>query len=340
VSDLFAKELLVAEEGWARRREDFKPAFVRVDAVALHVGLDRKPRSWIRDARMDHDMGLQLVNVTGDSGPMLMLAVKDAAEGYDLLRALGFAASQQSMSFVAHAPPAVGSVLFFPIVVLLIIRQHLPHHQLSFFGLLAIVIAFSVTTRVRVEVGTDGVAHSWFGRKHFIPMSRIRDVEQRLERRRSLVLVHLRDGSKKAFAFDKDVAGTVVERVREAMALFASRNVTNVAPLLLRSGRALPEWIAELRALGVGANATLRTAPIRPEQLWGVVESPATDSEARAGAAVALATAGDVDRSRLRVVAATAADDKLRRALDAACGSDDEALEEALRNVCAGEGRE
>jgi hypothetical protein len=62
------------------------------------------------------------------------------------------------------------------------------------------------------------------------------------------------------------------------------------------------------------------------EMLWEVVEDPAVDSTARAGAAMMLRrTLDDGGRARLRVAAGACASPRLRVALDAVADGGDEA---------------
>src|SRR5262249_28088019 len=103
---------------------------------------------------------------------------------------------------------------------------------------------------------------------------------------------------------------------------------------LARAGRSPNEWVRDLRALADGATATHRTAPLREDALWEIVEDPAASLEARAAAAVALVSIGGGDaRARLRV-AATTANARLRVALETVAGATtDDELEHALAGV-------
>ncbi len=75
------------------------------------------------------------------------------------------------------------------------------------------------------------------------------------------------------------------------------------------------------RALGSGAHATHRVAPIAVDRLWRIVESPATQPTIRAAAAVALGLRLDPrDRDRLRAAASATTAPRLRAALEAAAG--------------------
>jgi len=137
-------------------------------------------------------------------------------------------------------------------------------------------------------------------------------------------------------SWDEDRALAVVDRIREALETCRRGPVDPSASLLGRRGRDVRGWMDDLRAIGSGANATLRIAPVQPEVLWRVLESPGAAVEERAAAAVALARALDDDgRTRLRIAAAAVAETNLRIVLDAAATEDEGALEEALGEASA-----
>src|SRR5258708_1765394 len=118
----------------------------------------------------------------------------------------------------------------------------------------------------------------------------------------------------------------IVERVREAMETFQRGDATADASLLRRGARDVEGWVRQLRSIGAGANAALRTAPIEPDRLWRVVEDPSAEASARAGAAVALG--GELDargKRRLRAAAKATASPKVRIAIQAAAEAEDEA---------------
>jgi hypothetical protein len=134
--------------------------------------------------------------------------------------------------------------------------------------------------------------------------------------------------------WNDDRNSALMERIVEAMEIHARGNVDAAAAVLGRRARDVHAWIQELRAIGVGANADLRTAPVNPEHLWRIVESHGAEPEDRAAAAVALG--GQLDESgkqRLRVAVDAVADERLRIAVDAALREDDAALEIALGEV-------
>jgi hypothetical protein len=122
-------------------------------------------------------------------------------------------------------------------------------------------------------------------------------------------------------------------RIRAGIAALEGGRTEDVSSLVARGGRPLDEWMRALTALsseGGGYRATALPA----ERLWRVVEDPAADPTARAGAAAALrATLDDEGRTRLRVIAESSVHPRVRVALDAVAASSsdhDERLEEAL----------
>lgn len=109
-----------------------------------------------------------------------------------------------------------------------------------------------------------------------------------------------------------------------------------------RAEVALPErgdesakaWLDRLRAVGAGASAGPREAPIPAERLWRIVEDPRAEPRARAGAAAALSYGIDEGgRSRLRIAAAETASPDLRGVLESAAAEDEAELVRALDRV-------
>jgi hypothetical protein len=97
-----------------------------------------------------------------------------------------------------------------------------------------------------------------------------------------------------------------------------------------------------LRAIGTGANADHRTAPISRDQLWQIVEHAGSRPSARAGAAIALAEGlDDAGRVRLQKAAGATASPKIRVAIEkAATSPSDEELREALAELEQEEARD
>jgi len=123
----------------------------------------------------------------------------------------------------------------------------------------------------------------------------------------------------------------VLRRMKQAREAFASKTAVADASILSRGDRSVGDWVAHLRALGLGAGATHRTAPVVPERLWRVLEDPRTLPSARAAAAVALGPTLDAEaRARLRATAAVTTAPKLRIALGTAADTEEAAELEAI----------
>jgi hypothetical protein len=132
-----------------------------------------------------------------------------------------------------------------------------------------------------------------------------------------------------------DKVALIEERIREAREAVRVGDVAVDAAMLQRGERDVKDWIADLRSIGTGANATLRTAPVPRERLIRIALDPTQAALARAAAAVALGAELDEEtQSRLRTAAEATAAPKLRVAIEkAATGAEDGDIEEALRDV-------
>jgi hypothetical protein len=331
---------------------------VRIDPDVLRVGDKAIARASIRDARLiPASTGGLFVRVSRRGLP-LDLDVMDRAEGRRFLRALGFDASQTVarfwgaswlMSFAGKRSGLlllVFPLLFFALGFLLESSPVLWAGGMKvLFALFLATIAAS-TTPTRIHVGADGVLIRWLGLRRFLPLGEIRTVEQSSsgwgKQRQVGARFSMKDGSEVWVPIGRaswrdEYTASLIERVHEAMETHSHGSVEAAAALLVRRDRDVHTWIQELRAIGTGANADLRTAPVNPEHLWRVVESHTAQPEARAAAAVALGPRlDDEGRQRLRVAIDAVADERLRVAIDAAAKSDaeeDAALEEALGEV-------
>jgi len=139
-------------------------------------------------------------------------------------------------------------------------------------------------------------------------------------------------------AMADDTAAMLRQRINDVVALAQSnKEVAQEALLLNRGELGLRDWIARLKAVGVGATATLRTAAVMPEHLWRIASDPGQPATARAAAAVALSpTLDDDGRVRLADIAKTTAEPRLRVALErAANDAPDEDIEQALGELVA-----
>jgi len=327
---------------------------VRAHADAIFVDDLRVARDDIREAFViPKGGGFPLVRIDrGLRRLPLDLVVRDIDEGRQILRALGLDASQsvakvQTASYlVSKRGPLIASVLAlgaFALAIFPRLAHSVPLAQpfgavamaLSLLALLALI-----AKRTDVSIGADGILIHWLWVRRFVrceDILTVSDYEETMGRSRNVgVCLQLKSGEEirlpvGARNFSEDRCAALVERIRETMAAQRSGQGAAAGAMLGRQGRAMSEWIRALRAMGVGADATLRTAPTDPQVLLRVVESPSSPAEERAAAAVAIAAGGDEEaRIRLRVAAEAVAEPKLRVALEAAAEEDEAALEAAL----------
>ena len=192
-----------------------------------------------------------------------------------------------------------------------------------------------------LQVGADGLLIAVRGAGRFIPYADIRRLaryEAPQGKYRSYGLeLHLAAGEPSRIRLDMGVTDRIdaIERqIRNGMDRSRNGRAPPDTELLARGDRPVAAWIQSLRAMGTGANATHRTAPVLPERLWRVLENHHAAPESRAAAAVALAALDSDDaRKRLRAAARTAVAPKLRIAIEAAAAEQHDALLEALTAV-------
>jgi hypothetical protein len=300
------------------------------------------------------------------SRPSLTIAVKDVGEGRALLRALGFDATQTAAEIRAASQLFTWSlskqllILTAPVLIPIFTVPSLGV-ALGASKALAVVVPLLLLTvftwifgiifaPTRVRVGVDGVATRWLGKDRFVPFSKVRSVEAYEERvggKTYLGVALDLDGGERVKlpagqkGFTTVETAELEERVREALALHRDGAVPVDERLLARGSRAVPEWIAALRALGAGANADLRTPPVPPEKLLRIAEDAAAAPLVRASAAVAVAAAAPDAKKRVRLAAQNTASPRLRVALERVSADDatDEAVAEALADLDAAESR-
>ncbi len=299
-----------------------------------------------------HD-GSTLVRIEQAWRPRIDIHVGDANVGRRLLHALGFDASQRVAPFRGtsriFANWWLGTLGLSALVgVALAAARFLPGNwaqNVSYVVPFALLLAAFSLIPSRIDVGADGVVVTWLGRRRFIACGEISYVEGYVDgfgnSRISGVRLTLQSGEIYSIPitqqrWQNDRTSAVVQRIREAMEAHRGGAYDDGAVVvgLGRNDMSLAAWIRELRAIGAGANATLRTAPVDPSRLWALLESPRAPIEERAAAAVALSAVQDDDaNARLRVAAESIADPRLRVAIEAVAGADDEALEAALAEI-------
>jgi hypothetical protein len=345
----------------------FESATVKADRDGLRVGDRYWPRSAIRQGlvvppRDDKPMRVIFRQKKRFSLP-IELEVASAEEGRRLLHALGLDASQTVATFNTmsravskgkYVAATIGGFFAFYGAFLAAAVQA-PHHpailgaMIPVFVLALMAFVTTMAAPTKVDVGADGIALRWLWRKRFIPFGEISAVT-RFERSfgnsrtggvdlllESGESVRLPVANPRSFG---DRIAALEERIEEAMDTYRKGGAESDEALLRRAGRELPAWIAGLRALGAGANADMRTAPLPRERLFRIVEDPSLGPSARAAAAVALGAEIDGDgRARLRAAAEATAAPRLRIAIEKAAGEggEDEAIGEALAEIEAEE---
>jgi hypothetical protein len=129
----------------------------------------------------------------------------------------------------------------------------------------------------------------------------------------------------------------VIERMSQALREHRANKAEAAIRSALpdRAGRDAREWVQALRRAGSGGNDDHRTAAVRSDVLWRVVEDPAAPPQERAVAAVALsATLDDGAKQRIRIAAEATAAPEIRAVLEAVAAEADEAeLARAVRRV-------
>jgi hypothetical protein len=332
-------------------------AWVRVDQEGLTVRGRLTPRSAIRGAHIvPTKEGDLFVRVARRRALPVDFGVSSREEGRRVLRALGFDPTQAVARVRGASRLAaswfVGSGLFLFALPLPFVAAAMLLESPLLFGLAAKIVmvgipAFAIAMLIpsRIAVGADGVLVSWAGTKRFFPLAKIRAVEEWTSGLGNPHFVGARmtmtDGrsiwlpvGRKRWSDDE--ARGLVERIREAKEIHARGGVEAATAFLGQGGRDVRDWIASLRALGLGANDDLRTAALSADSLWRVVESHGAQPGERAAAAVALgATLDDGGKQRLRVAAEAVADERLRVAIDAALREDEPVLEEVLGELSA-----
>jgi hypothetical protein len=285
-------------------------------------------------------------------GTALDLCVPDEEEGRKLLVALGLDASQTVTRFDTMAYfggqrlplfMAIGS-LFGLWMLLVTLIQHV-HPDLIILAplLLLLYLGLMMRARTRLWVGADGLLTRWLWKEQFHPYDQVDDVHEYEDEglgknKRAGVKVLLTSGKVLTIPLvAKGKLGAprvrlVAERIRESLGDHRRGAQAMDTALLRRGERAPSEWVRSLRAMGTGASADHRHAPVPAENLLRVAEDPRAQPAVRASAAIALSGALDDDsRARLRAAAEATALPKVRIALEAAAReASEEELTEAL----------
>jgi hypothetical protein len=185
------------------------------------------------------------------------------------------------------------------------------------YAAFAAVGAYAFRKASRVAVGVDGIHVHGTARAQFfayrdLEAVRVNGTDIELVRRGSVVLrlqLHGEDAARR---------DAILARVTENIVRASEKRGGTAAQIV---ATASPDALARI-AQGAG---DYRMATLSREQLWGLVEGPEIDSNARRAAAEALARASGLeDRARLRVAAERCAEPNARVALEEIAGDVEE----------------
>jgi hypothetical protein len=339
---------------WRRKPfAKYDPVRVSITADTLKFGSIEIPRAEITGAQLLSMPGkAPVVRVSVKLRPATDIIVRDEKEAHTLLRALGFDPSQTTATFLGGSLAAVRYRWMFFLVIPVVMAMAFATKAFPWLGpmvgpLVLLSILPIMLWPLSLTVGVDGILLRWMWVREFIPTKSISLVsrfdESSGRSRLRGILLQLDDGRAVKIPIRTDREGealAIVEtRIDEVVALAKSgAHVADDALLFARGDLPFRDWIARLRALGMGATAQLRVAPVMPERLWRVALDPVAPAPARAAAAVALSSSLDEGgRARLAEAAKTTAAPQLRVALEtAARGASDEEMEQALSELEAG----
>lgn len=272
-------------------------------------------------------------------------------EGEALMRALGVDATRRRAEFRGSSPVyqtqgrallAAFLAMFLAGTVAAFLDRIIGTEAFSFPIVMSVLALLLVPSRI--AIGIDGVLVRWLFLRRFHPFSNVRALYRIGDRG---IGIDLSDGTRAevytSMARNGQLgAGTIAEH-REAVlarmesALRAHRSLddaSTVAEALARGDRTGGDWLADLVKLRAGGT-DYRTAALRDEDLWTLLESPSATEDARAAAALVLRRSlDDEGRARIRVAAEATASPRLRVALDrAADAAEDAAVEEAVADL-------
>jgi hypothetical protein len=335
----------------AVRRPSTKPARVRADARGVFANDTLVvARDVVRAGYLQpRAAGLPVVRLECRKAfEVVDVEVKDASEGAKLLAALGLDASRSVVHFRVRrgifasnrAQAIVSGLIGSSSYAIWIVAPE--HHKLPFMLVYFALVSLNLWP-TKMSIGADGVLVSSLWARHFYPFAKVAAVETNkwgivlVTRRGERVDIRTRTGARKNRGPD-DATRAIVARIRAGVDALATSTVPDAAALVGRGARTYDAWIDALRELG--RDGDYRAAALPPDELWRVLEDPAAEASARAGAAMALRTSLDGEgRQRLRVASAASVSPRVRVALDviARVEADDAALREALE-ACDAEG--
>jgi len=329
---------------WRRKpRARYDTVHVATDASSLLIDDERIARDSIKRAELVPAYNGTIVhaNLRGRIDEEIVFEAEE--EAHALLKKLGYDPSQTTATYRC-ASLATTRYRWVPFMLIPIaIAVGMIGGAAHFGGLVPLVMLTLLPVMLmpaKVTVGVDGLLVKWLWLREFIATKDIIFVKRfdtgyGRSRRRG-VEISLPGRTLQLPMYSDEAIVTLEQRIRDVVAL--AKNQTHVgeaAMVLTRGSLGLRDWITQLKAMGSGATATLRSAAVMPEHLWRVAEDPQQPAIQRAAAAIALAPSlGEDDKERLADLAKTTAAPKLRIALErVAEDATDEEMEEALKEL-------
>jgi hypothetical protein len=331
---------------WRRKpRARLEPVHVATDASSMLVDDERIPRDAIKRAELVPWINNTIVHASLRGRLDEEIVFDEENDAHAFLKQLGFDPSQTTASYrlasLAVTRYRWVPFAFIPFFLLLIVLGGALHVNLAaVFPLALIALVPLMLAPAKVTVGVDGLLVKWLWLREFVATKDIVfvkrfDTGSGKSRRRGIDIA-LPGRTVQLPMYSDEAIATLEQRIRDVIALAReSTHVGEEALALARGELGVREWMAQLKALGAGATATLRTAAVMPEHLWRVAEDPAQPPIKRAAAAIALAPSlGETDKERLSELAKTTAAPKLRVALErVAEDASDADVEEALKEL-------
>lgn len=319
-----------------------KTGDVEVSKAGVSVdGAPRIPRERIASATFTPAVGSRPTSVRfvgRNDAELGWIAVPDHAEASRVLGELGLGPEQTSAQFYALARRGSPSFWAFMGVILValgmaVVAALTAIPAIGFAAILPVLAGSAYLMPARIAVGADGLLYRMRLGSRFFPWS---EVESLSPTGRGVAVV-LKSGERceiptagraEMREYELLAQASLLARAAEARDAFHRGVVPDAGARVARLGRTKEKWVAALR----DREGSFRDAPLRTDDLWKVLESPAASATARAGAAAVIATeATEEDRARLRIAADVCAEPRLRVVLDkAAAGAD---VFEALGDV-------
>jgi hypothetical protein len=267
------------------------------------------------------------------------VAVKDEAQAREVLGALGFGTNKSVAHFhaIGKGGRAQGLALFASIALILLFAMAAASFHAPLLATLAglpLLVTQIVFSKGDIYLGTDGLLYRQRFESRFFSWSEVADVSA--WKRGITVDFHSGETFNIPIATPKGMRrqatrisqASLIAQAKERLEAFRDGSVPDITARVGRLGQTTAQWVDRL----LDREGSFRQAPLRSEDLWSVLESPAAGATARAGAAAVLAKeASPDDRARFRIAADVCAEPKLRVVLEKAADGAD--VIEALDSV-------